>query len=248
MSRRQRLRSTLRGSAGTVIAQDANIWSIPARALSMRRASCRLPRLRNPASRARKAGHKSSRSTSTRPSARTWARNEGSTSASLSSTTSTGRPISRVNFVARSTTRSKLASRKSTSTSTSLPGVSIPTAAEPNSSAKRTFCSVRSAARSVATRPHDRRTYSRSPKGSWSLRGASLFPRSAPRFTARRNVRSLTPTSSASNVKLFMCPLCHVDASTFYDSPLRSSTAASCLPTTISREPVTLGDCRPFTQ
>ncbi len=213
MSRRQRLRSTLRGTAGTATAQHANIRSIPARALSKRRASCWLPRRRNPSSRTRNPGHRSSRSASTRPPARISARKEGSASASLSSATSTGRPTSRVNFVARSTTRSKLASRKSTSTSTSLSGVSVPAAAEPNNNAKRTFCSVRRAARSAETRSHDRRMYSRSFSGSSSLRGVDLLPRSVPRLTARRKVRSLTPTSCASSTKLLICPLCHIHAS-----------------------------------
>ena len=52
MSRRHRLRSTLRLS-GAIVAQDASRRSIPARARSKRRASCWLPRRRSPGSRPR---------------------------------------------------------------------------------------------------------------------------------------------------------------------------------------------------
>jgi hypothetical protein len=202
---------------------------MPARALCKRRASRRLPRRRNPGSRWRNRVHRSSRSTSTRPSPKAWARKEGSASASLSSTTSTGRPTSRVSFVLRSTMRSKLASRRSTSTSTSLSGVSTPVAAEPNNSAKRTFCSVRRASRNVESNPHERRTYSRSPSGSSSFLDVGLLPCSVPWLTARRNVRSLIPTSSASNTRPFMCPLCHKHVSIIEHSTTARHSVMCCI-------------------
>jgi len=213
MSRRQRLRSTLRGAADTVIPQEASSRSIPARALFTRRASCSLPRRRRPPLRPCSPGHRSSRSTSIRPSLKAWARNEGSASASLSSTTSTGRPTIRESFVTRSKTRSKLGSRRSTRTSTSLSGPSVPVAVEPNSSARRTFDSVRKPVRSAEINGQERLRYTRSDNGRSSVRGPSLVARRVPWFTARRKVRSLTPSCSANDVSSFMCPLYSGDVS-----------------------------------
>ena len=113
---------------------------------------------------------------------------------------------------ARSTTRSKFASRRATSTSTSLSGVSVPVAIEPNSSAKRTLRSVRNAVRSVDRPPRAANVLA---LAQWQLQLPRCGPAPAqrPRLTARRSVRSFTPTSSASSARAFMCPLCHMHAS-----------------------------------
>ncbi len=180
---------------------------MPARAAWARSRSCTRPRRRRLASRRRNRGHRALRSTSTRPSVTTSARKDRSAAASSSRTTSTGRPMIAVSFALRSTTRSRLGSRRSTSRSTSLIGVSVPAAADPNSSAKRTFCSVRRALRKAESSDHERPTYRRSDSGSSRVRGVGLTARRVPWFTARRSVRSFAPTSSASRANSVMCPL-----------------------------------------
>ena len=141
----------------------ASTRSRPARAASVRSACLRRPARRRLGSRLRSRGHSPSRSTSTRPSAITSARNDGSLSASSRRTTSTRRPVAVRQLGAQlDDPFAGRASRSVTSTSTSLPGADSTPATDPNSRAKRTLCSVRSAALRADSSFHERRTYSRS--------------------------------------------------------------------------------------
>jgi hypothetical protein len=151
--------------------------------------------------------HRPSRSTSTRPSATMLARKGRSDSASCSRRTSTRRPAIDVSFELRSTTRSRLGSRRSATISTSLVGVSNPVAAEPKSSAKRTLCSVRRASLRRESSGQLRRTYCRSAKGRASVLTDGLTAWSVPSLTARRKVLSCTPTSAARRPSSVICPL-----------------------------------------
>jgi len=160
--------------------------SMLARASRVPRASCRRPRCRIAGSRFCRWAQRFSRSTSTRPWSTRSARSDGSASASRSRTTSTGRPIIGVSLELKSTTRSKSGSRRSTSRSTSLVGVSAPVAADPNNTARRTFCSVRRAARKAESNHHERRIYRRSFSDSAKVLGVGLAARSVPLLTARR--------------------------------------------------------------
>ena len=134
-------------------------------------------------------------------------RKAGSTSASCNRTRSTLRPTIFVSFELRSTMRSRLVSRRSTRTSTSLSGVSDPVAAEPKSNAKRTFCSVRSASLSLESNGHLPRTYRRSDIGRARVLAVGRTPWSAPSLIARRKVLSCTPNSLASTPNSVICPL-----------------------------------------